>query len=221
MTLQHMRKACFGLVPLLTRVLQFGAKPRPQSGPQISNRVDQRLPNIMAATSSEQIALEARVANLEAEKLGLFRDLQMQRQFFDCAFRYFVEGERSPETIVDRDLLQSDSSPEWVSGMLGSRTIHEREFSLFRFFQDPEEAVLDIGANYGYSAASIWASGSKAFVLSFEANPAHAPSGRLITIPEGDFPLFPHPFRLNIANSSWRTGRRDILAAGNPSLAIR
>src|SRR4029077_8045182 len=36
------------------------------------------------------------------------------------------------------------------------------------------------------------------------------PRDRLITIPEGDFPLFPHPIRRNVANSSSRTGHRDI-----------
>jgi hypothetical protein len=35
------------------------------------------------------------------------------------------------------------------------------------------------------------------------------PGDRLITIPEGDLPLLPHPFRSNIANSPSRTGGRD------------
>ena len=39
------------------------------------------------------------------------------------------------------------------------------------------------------------------------------PRDRLITIPEGDFPLFPHPIRRNVANSSSRTGHRDNVVA--------
>jgi FkbM family methyltransferase len=42
-------------------------------------------------------------------------------------------------------------------------------------FQDPESVVLDIGANYGYSATSLWASGSRAAVVSFEPIAGYGP----------------------------------------------
>ena len=35
------------------------------------------------------------------------------------------------------------------------------------------QPVLDIGANYGYSAATIWATGATSRILSFEPNPWH------------------------------------------------
>jgi len=45
---------------------------------------------------------------------------------------------------------------------------------VFRFFKDEAGTVLDIGAHFGYSAASIWAAGATTSILSFEPNPWHA-----------------------------------------------
>ena len=60
-----------------------------------------------------------------------------------------------------------------MTGVLERTTLTEPEFAIFRFFNDDTDTVLDIGANYGYSAATIWAAGATSKILSFEPNPWH------------------------------------------------
>ncbi|WP_108880272.1 FkbM family methyltransferase [Anderseniella sp. Alg231-50] len=54
--------------------------------------------------------------------------------------------------------------------------MHDADYRVFRHFTDDSDLIVDIGANCGYSAESIWASGSGARVLSFEALNLHDPN---------------------------------------------
>ncbi|WIM13751.1 FkbM family methyltransferase [Enhydrobacter sp.] len=107
----------------------------------------------------------------EIERLK--RAAALRRSFVDVAFRYFLYGERGPTVEVSFDDLKPDSDPDWIPRMLAANEMHEVEFRIFRFFQNPSETILDIGANNGNSVGSILASGSKAQILSFEPNPMH------------------------------------------------
>ena len=86
---------------------------------------------------------------------------------------YFRKGNRSPD-IVTRAGFEPlvDVEPSWIENLLGNRSIHDEDYVVFRAFQDPETTILDLGAHFGYSATSIWASGAASRVLSFEVNPA-------------------------------------------------
>jgi FkbM family methyltransferase len=53
---------------------------------------------------------------------------------------------------------------------------HDPDYAVFRHVRTGDGTVLDIGANSGQSAASIWAAGSDARVLSFEPLPAQRPA---------------------------------------------
>ena len=87
--------------------------------------------------------------------------------------RYFQNGDRSSE-IVQTTAPIPDAEIGYAAGMIENLKLHEPDFAIFSHFQNPSETILDIGANYGYSAISIWASGSKANVISFEPNQAYA-----------------------------------------------
>lgn len=87
--------------------------------------------------------------------------------------RYFVNGDRSPD-IVRASAPTPDAEIGYAAVMIENMQLHEPDFAIFSHFQDPSETILDIGANYGYSAISIWASSAKANVISFEPNEAYA-----------------------------------------------
>jgi FkbM family methyltransferase len=87
--------------------------------------------------------------------------------------RYFIKHERTPDLSVPIESVTVDSNPVWVPDMLERKALSEAEFAVFRCFDDPADTILDIGAHFGYSAASIWTAGSRAMVVSFEPNPWH------------------------------------------------
>jgi FkbM family methyltransferase len=87
--------------------------------------------------------------------------------------RYFIKHERTPDLAIPFEQVTIDSNPVWVPDMLERKALSEPEFAVFRYFDDPTDTILDIGAHFGYSAASIWTAGSRAMVVSFEPNPWH------------------------------------------------
>ena len=64
--------------------------------------------------------------------------------------------------------------------MMTRSEVSEPEFMAFRYFNQDPGTILDIGANYGYAAASIWTAGATSKILSFEPNPWHVPCLRRI-----------------------------------------
>jgi len=93
----------------------------------------------------------------------------------DVLHRYFVLNERGPELVYDRAMgtLQMDGLAAWVDDLLDRTDPHEEDYRIFRAFVDPAEVVLDIGASWGYSAASLWAVGCGCRIVSFEALPQY------------------------------------------------
>lgn len=87
--------------------------------------------------------------------------------------RYFIKHERSADIAIPMEAVTIDSDPVWVPGMLERKDLTEPEFAVFRFFDGSEGTVLDIGANFGYSATTIWAAGCGAAIVSFEPNSWH------------------------------------------------
>jgi FkbM family methyltransferase len=89
--------------------------------------------------------------------------------------RYFIKGERADWVAIPYEKVTGDSNPRWIPELLERRDLHEPEFSIFRYFADDSSTILDIGANWGYAAASIWAAETTSRIISFEPNPWHMP----------------------------------------------
>ena len=87
----------------------------------------------------------------------------------EALVRYFESGDRS-DTLVCRDPgeFAVDGKPEQIRDMLARAELHDEDYIIFRAFTDPSETILDIGASWGYSVGSIWASGSQCSIISFE-----------------------------------------------------
>ena len=85
--------------------------------------------------------------------------------------RYFNDGDRGPSVCVPACAavrFDGDGSQNYVADTLSSGKVHDPDFVIFRIFDAPGDVILDIGANWGYSAASIWASGARSKIVSFE-----------------------------------------------------
>jgi len=100
------------------------------------------------------------------------KDAVRKRAFAEAAIRYFVNNDRSPDVSVTLDEAKPDSDTEWIKDILASGTLSEPEFAAFGRL-GVRGTILDVGASYGYSAASIWASGNNSPIVSFEPNPRH------------------------------------------------
>jgi FkbM family methyltransferase len=82
-------------------------------------------------------------------------------------------------TIADRiaafydsgEPLYSDKhvpDPNWIEELFTRSEPHEPDYLVFQHFRDPQSTIIDVGANWGYSAASIWVTGCPCQILSFE-----------------------------------------------------
>jgi FkbM family methyltransferase len=64
--------------------------------------------------------------------------------------------------------MDGDGASSYLSGVLSSNQMHAEDYIAFRIFSDPQEIIMDIGANWGYSVASIWSAGAQVRIISFE-----------------------------------------------------
>jgi len=105
---------------------------------------------------------------------GVMRQLQtVYEASRDDPDRYL----RASEFVIQFSVRPSEVPPV---------TLHDDDYRVFRNFTDESDLIIDIGANSGYSAESIWASGSGARVLSFEALHFHHASLAALKTAYGD-----------------------------------
>src|SRR6202011_5751123 len=97
---------------------------------------------------------------LTAEVARYRREAACRQMIGNVVARYFIKGERTPDIAVSFDSVVVDSNPQWVRVMLARLELTEPEFAVFRFFKGNISTILDLGANFGYSAATIWATGA-------------------------------------------------------------
>jgi FkbM family methyltransferase len=152
---------------------------------RLLNRLGYSLHRLESITS-----LQTKIGNLEkalrehqkdAAHMDMEKALQEQqmdaarkRAFAEAAIRYFVNNDRSPDVSVTLQQARPDSDTAWIEDILARGTLSEPEFAAFGRLR-ARGTILDVGANFGYSAASIWASGNNSPVISFEPNPRHHP----------------------------------------------
>ena len=116
-----------------------------------------------------------RVAELTEALERCQKEAQCRQHIGSVLARYFIMHQRTRDIAIPFEDVTIDSNPDWMPEVLARRELSEPEFAVFGFFKDPNTTILDIGAHFGYSAASIWAAGSHAVVVSFEPNPWHKP----------------------------------------------
>lgn len=105
----------------------------------------------------------------------------LRYELYAALERYFVLKDRDPGFVLQStDAFEFDGRPAYLPEILARGTLHDEDYRVFRFLTNTDEVFLDIGANYGYSAASVWATGAKCAVLSFEPIVAFEPCLKLM-----------------------------------------
>jgi FkbM family methyltransferase len=128
------------------------------------------------ARHSEEIDQLVSKCGATADAEARYRKEARCRQLISSAIaRYFVMGERSEDASIRFEDVKVDSDANWIPEILGRAELSEPEFMVFKHFDQDTGTILDIGANYGYAAASMWAAGATSKILSFEPNPWHRP----------------------------------------------
>ena len=126
-------------------------------------------------------SLRGKIEAVTREVAPHFQREAKLRQVIGIAIaRYFIKGDRSAMASIPYEDVKVDSNPDWIPEMMVRPGVSEPEFMAFKYFNHDNGTILDIGANFGYAAASIWAAGATSKILSFEPNPWHVPCLRRI-----------------------------------------
>lgn len=121
--------------------------------------------------------LEKKSMEQESKAFVIHRDDPFLRDaIYDVLERYYLKGERS-EAILDVDLKDKRRDVEVLN--IDTRFDHpdceDQDFVAFRKFNNPNDLILDIGANWGYSVIDMWANGTDCKIVSFEPVKFYAP----------------------------------------------
>lgn len=68
----------------------------------------------------------------------------------------------------DSHKVSFSARPNWISDMLANPNIHDDDYSILTFLQNDSSIILDIGANWGYSAGAFKKLGIRSKIVSFE-----------------------------------------------------
>lgn len=88
--------------------------------------------------------------------------------------RYFINGDRSLD-IVQTEVPEMEVDLNIVDHVLSASSVHDQDYLVFKHFTDKRTTILDIGANFGYSASTMWHLGVEAGIASFEPIVGFAP----------------------------------------------
>jgi FkbM family methyltransferase len=76
-----------------------------------------------------------------------------------------------PALLTTYETESYRDQPSWVDGLFSKPKMHEADYVVFGHFRDPATAILDVGADFGYSVGSMCAAGCEAAIFSIEALP--------------------------------------------------
>lgn len=87
-------------------------------------------------------------------------------------FSRLKSGDSRSGDFVPLTDVSYDVNDAWVEGMMASDALHDEDYVVFSHFRDPATRLLDVGANRGYSVASMRTAGCLAQIMSFEVSEA-------------------------------------------------
>lgn len=113
----------------------------------------------------------------DAKGFWVHRDApQLRSEIRNLLERYYINLERT-EDVLDEKLLhrRKDVVLADMDQRLETPNCHDEDLNIFRAFNNSDDLIIDIGANWGYSVADIWAYGARSKILSFEPVKFYAP----------------------------------------------
>jgi FkbM family methyltransferase len=94
-----------------------------------------------------------------------------ESDIYEKILRFSEEFYQSRTQICERDdssKVSFGARPDWIKVMLENPKIHDDDYSILSFLQDDNSIILDVGANWGYSAGAFKKLGLRAKIVSFE-----------------------------------------------------
>jgi len=64
--------------------------------------------------------------------------------------------------------VRFDGRAEFIQGMLDNPSIHDEDYEILKYLKSEDSILLDVGANWGYSAGAFIKLGIKSKIVSFE-----------------------------------------------------
>jgi len=103
-------------------------------------------------------------------------DPSLRDRIQDLLNRYYIHHERT-ENVFDELLLnrREDVVVADIDSRLTIPNCHDKDLQIFSAFNNFDDLIVDVGANWGYSVADMWAYGAKTKILSFEPVKFYAP----------------------------------------------
>lgn len=140
-----------------------GAGIAPESGnePRQFFRSRHTIASVETGTASN-VSPKTEVANVDRKGTSI-------REIETALRRYYEEDYRGNDLLIkSMEDVHLDGEVRLIHDMLQRAKLHDQDFRIFWAFTDPTETIIDAGANYGYSAASIWSAGATASILAFD-----------------------------------------------------
>ena len=90
-----------------------------------------------------------------------------------AVYERLAAGALAPGDVVDETMIRPSTPRRYIRHFIGERTIFEDDARIIGRFKRGMGAILDIGAHWGYMAASFRHAGADGPILSFEPMRAH------------------------------------------------
>lgn len=117
-------------------------------------------------------SLNTFIQAIEYSPVRCMNTLKISEDFIRSRLESFrVNDDRSmvvPNSLVEYLSLDGEGAETFIETHINRKIIHEPEFKIFQQINSESELILDIGANWGYSVASLWAMRPNNTIVSFE-----------------------------------------------------
>ena len=134
------------------------------------------IPSYVAKAERRPEALTQRMHQPLVGGTYVLSDPAIHAKLLGYATKYFQEKQiQAGLRHGDFAHISFDGDPSFIPELLEREQPHEEDYAVFRWFRGGHSLILDIGANWGYSAASIWSCAPETHIISFEAIPMYRP----------------------------------------------
>jgi FkbM family methyltransferase len=90
-----------------------------------------------------------------------------------AVYERLARGELRPDDVVSPAQVKLGSPRHWIDGFMLRKGVEDDDARILRVFRKEHGAILDVGAYWGYMAASFRNAGATSPIVSFEPMPAH------------------------------------------------
>jgi len=98
---------------------------------------------------------------------------ELLNQAIEAVYERLAGGSLAPGDVVSAGEVGKVTPRHWMTALMLKKGVEDDDARMMRFFRKEHGAILDIGAYWGYLAASFRNAGATSPILSFEPLPVH------------------------------------------------